>query len=132
MDMATYPGDKFLSFDQAKRTVEKISGVVPMKHDMCTSTCAAFTGTYLDLDKRPYCSEPRYHADGRPQRQFTTIPIGLVLQALYGSPKIAEEMHYLEKRLTEISQYLRTHNGQMEGYDDTACSHVLIQAWISG
>ena len=132
VDMAAYPGDEFLSFDQARRTLKKISGVVPMKHDMCISSCAAFTGAYSDLDTCPYCSAPRYHENGRPRRQFTTIPIGPVLQALYGSPQIAEEMHYLEKRLTEISQYLRTHNGQMEGYDDTACSHELLQAWISG
>lgn len=132
VNMAAYPGDEFLSFDQAKRTLKKISGVVPMKHDMCTSSCAAFTGAYSDLEACPYCSAPRYHANGQPRRQFTTIPIGPVLQSFYASPQIAVEMHYLEKRLTKISDYLRTHNGQMEAYDDTACSHDLLQAWASG
>jgi hypothetical protein len=61
------------------------------------------------------------------------IPIGPVLQAFYASPQIAVEMHYyFEKRLTEISEHLRTHDGQMEGYDDTACSHDLLQAWAFG
>ncbi|KAF8241157.1 hypothetical protein L208DRAFT_1229765 [Tricholoma matsutake] len=41
-------------------------------------------------------------------------------------------MHYLEKRLTEISEYLQTHDGQMEYYDDTVCSYNLLQAWGSG
>jgi hypothetical protein len=132
VNMAAYPDDDFLSFDQAKRTLKKISGVVPMRHDMCTSSCAAFTGAYSDLEKCPYCSAPRYHADGRPRRQFTTIPIGPVLQSFYASPQTAAEMHYLEKRLTEISDYLRTNNGEMEGYDDTACSHDLLKAWASG
>ena len=131
IDMAAYPGDEFLSFDQAKRTLKKISGVVPMKHDMCISSCAAFTGAYSDLDTCPYCSAPRYHENGRRRRQFTTIPIGPVLQAFYASPEIAAEMHYLEKRLTEISEHLKTHNGKMECYDDTACSHALLQAWVS-
>ena len=77
-------------------------------------------------------SAPCYHVNGKPRRQFTTIPISPVLQAFYTSPQIAAEMHYLEKRLTEISEHLRTHDGQMEYYDDTACSHDLLQAWASG
>jgi Transposase family tnp2 len=60
------------------------------------------------------------------------IPISPVLQAFYASPQIAAEMHYLEKRLTEILEYLRTHDGQMEFYDDTTCSYDLLQAWASG
>lgn len=66
VDMAAYPGDDFLSFDQAKRTLKKVSGVVPMRHDMCMSSCAAFTGTYSDLEAYPYCSAPRYLANGQP------------------------------------------------------------------
>ena len=62
--MAAYPGDKFLSFDQAKRTLKKISDVMPMKHNMCISSCAAFTGVYSDLNACPYCSAPRYHKNG--------------------------------------------------------------------
>ena len=79
VDMAAHPDDEFLSFDQAKRTLKKISGVVAMRHDMCTSSCTAFTGAYSDLNACSYCSAPRYHANGRPRRQFTTIPIGPVL-----------------------------------------------------
>ncbi|KAF8241156.1 hypothetical protein L208DRAFT_1464199 [Tricholoma matsutake] len=65
--MAAYPGDKFLSFDQAKRTLKEISGVIPIKHNMCPSSCTAFTGAYSSLDACPYCSAPRYDANGRPQ-----------------------------------------------------------------
>ncbi|KAF8232538.1 hypothetical protein L208DRAFT_1561789 [Tricholoma matsutake] len=60
------------------------------------------------------------------------IPITPVLQALYMSPKTAEDMHYLEKRLTKIEEHLRTHSGEMESYDNTACSQDLLQAWASG
>ena len=56
-----------MSFDQAKRTLKKISGVVPMKHDMCAFSCAAFTGAYSDLEACPYCSAPRAHANGQPR-----------------------------------------------------------------
>ena len=132
VDMAAYPGDDFLSFDQAKRALKAISGVVPIKHDMCITSCAAFMGAYSDLDVCLYCKAPHYHEDGSPWRQFTTIPIGPVLQAFYSSPQTAEEMHYLERRLTEITEYVQTHDGQMEYYDDTACSYELLQAWASG
>jgi hypothetical protein len=87
VNMAAYPDDGFLSFDQAKRTVKKLSGVVPIRHDCCISSCAAFTGTYSDLDACPYCKAPRYDDNGKPCQQFTTIPIGPVLQALYMSPQ---------------------------------------------
>ena len=132
VDMAAYPEDEFLSFDQAKRTLRKLSGVVPIRHDCCVASCAAFTGAYFDLDACPYCKAPRYDSQGRPCRQFTTIPIGPVLQALFGSPQTAAEMHYLEKRLTQITEYLRTHDGKMESYDDTACSRDILQAWHTG
>jgi hypothetical protein len=79
-----YPEDPFLSFDQIKRRVEQLSGVVPIYHDMCVDTCAAFTGPFRDLDCCPICSAPRYHCGTRdPRRQFITIPLGPVIQALY-------------------------------------------------
>jgi hypothetical protein len=132
VNMAAYPDDEFLSFNQAKQTLKKLSGVVPIRHDCCISSCVGFTGAYSDLDACPYCKTARYDNNGKPCRQFTTIPIGPVLQALYMSPKTAGEMHYLEKRLTKIEEHLRTHNGEMESYDDTACSQDLLQAWASG
>ena len=132
VNMAAYPNDEFLSFDQAKRTLKKLSGVAPIRHDCCISSCAAFTGAYSDLDACPYCKSPRYDNNGKPCWQFTTIRIGPVLQALYMSPKTAKDMHYLENRLTKIEEHLRTHNGKMESYDDTACSQDLLQAWTSG
>jgi hypothetical protein len=58
--LACYPDSPFLSYDQVKRRVEQISGVVPIIHDMCINSCAAFTGPFADLDKCPICSEPRY------------------------------------------------------------------------
>jgi hypothetical protein len=64
--MAVHPDNKFLSFDQAKQTLKKISDVMTMRHNMCTSSCAAFTGMYLDLNVCPYCSAPHYHANGQP------------------------------------------------------------------
>jgi len=132
VNMAAYPDDEFLSFDQAKCTLKKLSGVVPIRSDCCISSCATFTGEYSDLDAYPYCNTPCYDNNGKPCQQFTMIPISPVLQALYMSHETAEDMHYLKKRLTKIVEHLRTHNGKMESYDDMACSQDLLQAWISG
>jgi len=56
VNMAAYPDDQFLSFDQAKQTLKKLSGVVPIRSDCCISSCATFTGAYSDLDACSYCN----------------------------------------------------------------------------
>ena len=38
-----------------------------------------------------YCPETN-----KPQKRFTTIPIGPVIQSLYSSHDVADRMHYLE------------------------------------
>jgi hypothetical protein len=42
--LVCYPDDPFLSFDQMKRHVKQLSGVVPIFHDMCQDTCVGFIG----------------------------------------------------------------------------------------
>jgi len=55
-----YPNDPFLSFDQMKRHVQQLSGVVPIFHDMCPDTCIGFTGPFLGHDSCPMCVKDRY------------------------------------------------------------------------
>jgi Transposase family tnp2 len=127
------PNDPMLSFDQVKRRVRWLSGVVPIEHDMCPNSCVAYTGPYDELDRCPQCTTPRYFPEtGKPQKRFSTIPIGPVIQALYGSHELAEHMHYLEKRLAENLAYARAHSGKLSKYDDTACGTELLVAWESG
>ena len=127
------PQDTILSFDQAKRRVRWLSGVVPIEHDMCPESCIAYTGPYGELEICPRCSTPRYIAgdNKKPQKRFSTIPVGPVIQALYGSRDIAEHMHYLEQRLAQNVEHVRVH-GRLDKYDDTACSQELLDAWHSG
>lgn len=73
------PNDVILSFDQVKRCVQWLSGVVPIEHDMCMNSCLAFTGPCETLDACPRCLEPQYClGTSRPQKCFTTIPWGLL------------------------------------------------------
>jgi hypothetical protein len=137
--MACYPDHPFLSYDQIKRRVEQISGVVPIVHDMCIKSCAAFTGPFADRDTCPTCLEPRYdpihlarNGARVARRQFNTIPIGPVLQALYRSPESAARMHYRAEETARILDYMHTHNGAIEQYNDTYCGRDYLEAVIAG
>jgi len=54
-----YPNDPYLSYDQVKRLLGKVTGVTPIYHDMCSESCAGYTGPYADLDKCPVCARNR-------------------------------------------------------------------------
>ncbi|KAF8488771.1 hypothetical protein F5888DRAFT_1582418, partial [Russula emetica] len=81
-----YPDDPFLLFVQMKKRVEQLSGIVPIYHDMCQNTvptCVGFTGHLNDCECCPICGTDRYRPNTRePCRQFITIPLGPVIQAL--------------------------------------------------
>jgi hypothetical protein len=127
------PKDLMLSFDQVKRRVRWLSGVVPVEHDMCVKSCLAYTGPYASLEACPRCYESRYcPGTTNPRKRFTTIPIGPVIQAFYGSRDIAEHMHYLEKKLAENLERARLNGGRLDIYDDTACGQSLLDAWSRG
>jgi hypothetical protein len=89
---------EFLSFDQVKRHLFWLSGVVPVEHDMCPQSCVAYTGPFNELEVCPHCSTTCYFPGTmKPQKRFTTLPIGPVIQSLYSSRDVAEHMHYMER-----------------------------------
>ncbi|KAH9022586.1 hypothetical protein EDB84DRAFT_1274524 [Lactarius hengduanensis] len=84
IELLNNPKDDFLSFDQVKRRIRHLSGVISLEHDMCPDSCIAYTGPYGDLDSCPRCHASRYHPDSRRARKrFSTVPIGPVIQAFY-------------------------------------------------
>jgi len=124
-----YPDDPFLSFGQVKRRVEQLSGVVPIFYDMCPDTCVGFTGPLADCDRCPMCGKERYRSGTRdPHRQFVTIPLGPVIQALYGLLETAEKMHYREHTTTEILEYAQTYDGNLKEYSNTTCGCEFLNA----
>ena len=85
-----YPDAQTLTYDQMKRTLADLTGVVPVMTNMCSETCVAFTGPYSDLCSCPECLAPHYETIywGNklvtvPHRQALTIPIGSQIQAQY-------------------------------------------------
>lgn len=127
------PKDDLLSFDRAKRRIRHLSGVVPLEHDMCPESCIAYTGPYGELDKCPECQTTRYHPETeKPRKQFSTVPIGPVIQAFYGSPEIAKQMHYLEQKLSENLETATLNGGTLPVYNDTTCGSNILTAWKTG
>ena len=128
-----YSDDPFLSFWQTKQRVEQLSGVVPVFHYMCPDTCIGFTGPFVDSVQCPMCGQDRYRPGTRePRRQFVTIPLGPVIQALYGSAEIADKMHYREQATAEVLGYSRTHSGKISEYNDTTCGRDYLEAVEAG
>jgi len=128
-----YPDDVFLSFGQMKRRVEQLSGVVPISYDMCPDTCVGFTGPLADCNHCPMCGKDRYRSGTQePHRRFITIPLGPVIQALYGSPETAYKMHYRERAMGDILEYARTHGGKIREYNDTTCGRDYLEAVEGG
>lgn len=130
---ACYPDDPYLSFYQIRRQVELLTGVTPIMHDMCVDSCVGFTGPFDLLDMCPKCSEPRYHTGTtNPRRQFPTIPIGPVIQALYRSETTAKLMHYLEEFTEQTLKLARENGRKIIEYTDTACGTDFLNAWMTG
>ena len=131
--LACYPEDSFLSFDQMKRRAKQLSGIVPIFHDMCQDTCVGFTGPLWDCDQCPNCGKSHYRPGTKePHRQFITIPLGPVIQALYGSLETAEKMHYRERTTANILEHARTHRGSVREYSDTTCGQDYLDAVKTG
>ena len=116
-----YPAE-VLSYDQIKRRITDLSGVVPLAHDMCMNMCIAYTGQFSHLKSCPYCEESRYDpiqlaASNRkmkePCQQLHTMPIGPQLQALYRSEDSAQRMHYRDVCTEKILRELNCTNGNI-------------------
>ena len=106
-----YEDSEMLSYDQVKRKVSSLSGVLTWKDHMCVDSCAAFTGPFANLEECPICSQPRYNPDelrrsnGKtkiPQKVFTTFPLGPQLQSRWRSPEVARDMHYRREKTREL------------------------------
>ena len=91
------------SYYKVKWLVSNLTGIESVVHHMCINLCIAYTGTFLELNACPICSEPQYdwyQSSGEkriPHQKFHTIPIGLQIQALYQSLESTSHTHYLHK-----------------------------------
>ena len=137
--MDAFPDSEMLSYDQVKRKVANLSGVLAWKDHMCIDSCAAFTGPFADLEECPLCFKPRYNQDelrrsnGKnkvPQKVFTTFPFGPQLQSLWKSPEMAQKMHYRREKTPE--EFDKRDRGELPVFDDIFCGSDYLEAVEAG
>ena len=128
-----FPGSNMLSYDQVRRRVSHLSGIVTWKHDMCFNSCVGFTGPFSELVDCPYCSEPRYdqHELAKtkkkvPRKVFTTFALGPQIQARWRNPQMAKKMSYRWDKTQEERARDRDADGYT--YDDVFCGSDYLEA----
>ena len=136
-----FPETPVLSYNQVKRRVRRLSGVVTWEHHMCVGGCIGFTGPFSTLDSCPECGEPRYDqkkleaTEGIlkiPRKVFTTFPVGPQLQARWKDSRMAEKMSYRWQKTQELRQE-REESGSIAGdYDDILSGDAYLEAVENG
>jgi hypothetical protein len=102
---------------------------------MCPNSCIAYTGPFAALDKCSKCQSPRYeYAKGKkkPQKQYYTIPLGPMLQALWRMPEGADRMRYRNRKTQEIIEQLTRNHGVMPTYEDIFHGREYLNAVRAG
>ena len=63
-----------------------------------------------------------------PCQQFVTIPLGPVVQVLYGSLETANRMHYCKWATANILEYTQMCGRKLKEYNDTTCGRDYLEA----
>ena len=134
-----FPSSKMLSYDQVKRRVSNLSGIVTWKHDMCFNSCVGFTGPFEQLADCPYCAEPRYDqrelriSGGKkkvPRKVFTTFTLGPQIQARWRNSRMAQDMSY--RREKTRNEFSCDRDSDDYTYDDVFCGSDYLGAVENG
>lgn len=110
-NLERFPDCNQLTYHAVKELVADLTGIRAIKHDMCINSCVGYTGPFSELDCCPCCAEPRCDERGKPRKQFSTIPIGPQLQALWRSPEGVERLQYRKCYTEKITAELSNNGG---------------------
>lgn len=116
--------------------MERVTGITAIEDDICVKGCHAFTGPRFGvLEKCAVCGEDRYdpkvlRLTGKKvaRKRMTTIPLGLMVQALRRSKSGAEAMRYRDKKTQEIFEFLQN-EGSLDDMDrdDIFCGRDYLE-----
>lgn len=130
-----FPASNPLSFDVVRRRLGVITGILPLRFDMCVNSCIAYTGTFAHLEKCTYCGENRYSGEDSesspPRRQFVTLPLGPQLQALWRHPQSVDKLRDRLRR-TACALNQRESPGGILDYEDICCGSEYLDHVESG
>lgn len=88
--------------DALKSHVAFLAGIKPEIYHCCPNSCCCYVGPHANLQKCPYCEEPRFRANGRARKCFTYIPLIPRLQAFAANKSMAEQMQYRSHGHTHV------------------------------
>ena len=135
---ACFPDIEVLSFYQAERRAQNLSGLITWEHHMCFKTCVGFTGPYANLEHCPKCGQGRYEqkeleeSNGErkvPRKVFTTFPAGPQLQAHWKHPETAKDMSYQWEKTEELHRE-QTESGEPPRFYDDILSGSAYQELV--
>ncbi|CDO70170.1 hypothetical protein BN946_scf185009.g21 [Trametes cinnabarina] len=112
------------TYEGMEKLIAELTGVEPIKTDMCITSCCAYTGPYARLEHCPYCTEARYRMEGRKRvarRTFNTLPLGPQLQSQCLSSETAALMACHKKLVAELLARLDL-GWKLENIEDFYCS----------
>ncbi|KAK7015910.1 hypothetical protein VNI00_018996 [Paramarasmius palmivorus] len=112
-----YPDSKILSYDQVRRRLQTITGIIPLRFDKCINTCLGYLGPFADLEDCPICGEARYDEKSKPKSQFVSVPVGPQLQALWRHPDMVQRIRSRVERTEGILEQQASEEG-IQDYSD--------------
>ncbi|KAG9083127.1 hypothetical protein FRC06_004689, partial [Ceratobasidium sp. 370] len=71
-----------------------LSNLESIAYDCCIDSCMCYLGKYEDLDRCPFCNNPRYNTAGKPRRTFQYVPLIPQLSGLFQSPQSIKNMRH--------------------------------------
>lgn len=85
---------KDLSLYKVKKSLERITGLVPIFYDMCENSCICYTGIYESFQSCPLCESSRYDSTNKPKKVMPYLSIKKRLEIQYNNKVRAEELLY--------------------------------------
>jgi hypothetical protein len=93
--LTTSPSQAVPPLRDSRRRLTGLAGFDALKFDCCFNSCVCYApDEYRDLDKCPYCGDPRFDSAGKPRKQFSALPLIPVLLALVAAERPATDMGY--------------------------------------
>ncbi len=136
-----HPTASLPSLYQLKKRIVELTGVTPVKNDMCPDSCLAYTGPFSGYEHCPECGGSRYdpvalqESGGKkkiPRRVFYTLPPGPQIQAQWRTEEGARNMRHRERETARIVEELRRNGGQLSEYNDVYHGSDYLETVLAG
>lgn len=133
----TFPDIEMLSYYQAEKRAQSLSGIITWEHHMCVDSCLGFTGPFANMERCPNCGKHRYdqeelegsHGERKvPRKVFTTFPPSPQLQAHWKNLEMAKKMFYRWEKTQELWQERKRSPNFPDVYDDILSGYSYLDA----